>query len=133
MEHNHQMDPDDHVYPQPHRDDTQRGITLFYFYVAQAPDVPNFFIHQQRKKEYGQQPTWQTTKFRNEKDKEDVRDWMQGAIEDLPDHLKWFEDKVKKWDTDKHAWDLQDRTDRYFQWRVFYAETLIKTINESRT
>lgn len=100
------------------------GLTKREYLSAFAPkEIPGWFIHIEPQRNICKKPTWQT--IENEEDRKEVKQWQFDPIYDLPDHLQWFSDKVKKHYEDLAEWERQNTIARYFQWRVFYADQLL--------
>lgn len=128
----HQMDGDDHVYPQPNRDDAQRGITLFYHYAGLAPQqIPDWFKHQAPEKTHHKKPpSWDDKELQISPTQRDrLKAWQDDPCFDLEEDLKYFQDAVDDWYKDEAEWERRNKESRYFQWRGYYAENLITHLN----
>lgn len=114
------VDKDDHSFSE--------GLTKREYFANNAPDqIPLWFKHQKIAKDFKNPPTWEDIK--DEKDAEEVRQWQNDPIYDLPDHLMWFQDAINKHYDEKKAYELKDAINRFFQWRTFYADNLINELN----
>lgn len=104
-------------------------LTKREYFTLSAPKTPNWYIHKPAQKP--QQPKgWDEIKWANDEEKELVRSWAHDGIFDLPDHLMWFQYAWSDYNKAKTEWDKKDKQDRYFQWRIYYADALIAELNK---
>jgi hypothetical protein len=93
------------------------------YFMAHAPtDIPDWFVHNP----VGIQPIFPSWTNLHDEDRKTVKGWISDGIFDLPDHLKWFEEKYNKVLQLKRQYDYENTIERYFQWRIYYAEQLLK-------
>lgn len=97
------------------------------YFAAHAPDViPDWFRHDQPPTT--KQPTgWMNLQM--EDDKEMAKNWVSDPIYDLPEHLQWFQREHEAYWVEKKKWEIDNQSARFFQWRKYYAEMMVETIN----
>jgi hypothetical protein len=117
------------------------GMTLYEYYLAHAPEtIPEWFRHSME--EYGERPKpieFPIDHFTDEGQDAifqdynfDDHEWYPFLDEPIdPEKMKeanrvikayndLFADSIKKGE----EWDLRNKTERYFQWRQFWAHTI---------
>jgi hypothetical protein len=105
------------------------GLSKLELMAANAPaEIPDWFIHTSPPIVGSSFPSYET--LSSEEDKEEIKNWLYDPIYDLSDHLKWFSDAVEKYHQDKGSYNKEDLKARYFQWRVFYAESLLAQLEK---
>ncbi len=101
-------------------------ISRFDFFAANAPnEIPFWF-------EYKEPNAPQRPKSFDElgldeegADYSIVREWYQGEqYITLPDHLKFFGESWQKYWDEKVAYDLRQKINAYFAWRIYYADRM---------
>jgi hypothetical protein len=104
------------------------GLSKMEYFVNHAPnEIPQWFKHKPTPA-IEKPPSWQTLSI--EEDREIARQWFADAIFDLPEHLKWFQDKWADYYEKYNEWQNQNNIERYFQWRTFYADRMIAELNK---
>ena len=64
-----------------------------------------------------------------EDDRELLKAWVHDGCFDLPEHLEWFQEKFNEAVKLRNEWEYRDKENRYFQWRTYYADALVKQLN----
>lgn len=105
----------------------EHGLTKREYFAAHCPDVPDWFVHTPLPKGF-EYPKWMDIK--DEKDREEVRQWVHDGTWDLPEHLFWFQEKTAEAMKLSNRWEVKDSENRFFQWRTYYADALIKQLNK---
>lgn len=105
------------------------GLTKREIFTNSAPtEIPEWFPYKPVTKEIKPRPDWTT--IENEEDSQICKSWIHDPCFDLPEHLKWFQDGFDKYFDESSALELQNKIQKYFQWRTFYADNLIKELNK---
>lgn len=103
----------------------QPGMSLRDYFAAHAPtDIPDWFKHREPVKYYPDCPHWST--LPNEDHREIARSWIDDPCYDLPDELRWFQEKFEAYQDAAIAWREQDALERYIQWRWHYADAMLE-------
>lgn len=109
-------------------DRNSSGITKLEFFACNAPvDIPGWFVHVPPTECKEVFPP-QATKIINENLRKQALDWVRDPIYDLPQELDWFQDEYENYWESKRQFAIADNAARYFQWRKYYAEQLLKTL-----
>lgn len=104
------------------------GLTKLEYFACNAPkEIPSWFVHVSPDKLTCQQPSFDD--IENVDDRQLCRSWLMDSCFDLPDHLKWFQDKTEQASANYSENVRKDNEARYFQWRRFYAEQLLSTLS----
>ena len=107
-----------------------KGLTKREYFASNCPDtIPKWFDNDVEvpKKDY---PNWDEVKWDSEEDRETIKGWLLDGCFDLPDNLKWYGEKHDAYYDKLRVAEKQRVIDRYFAWRTFYADNLIKTLNK---
>lgn len=105
------------------------GVTKLEFFACNAPvDIPSWFVHMAPEKITCQEPSYD--EIESKEDKETCRGWRMDPCYDLPDHLKWFQDRTEQASTAYSENIRKDNEARYFQWRRYYAEQLLSELSK---
>lgn len=112
-----------------HEIPAQPGITKREHFAHTAPPVPDWFSHIPAPKDFKDTPDWKDIKI--EADAQICRDWVHDGYDDLPEHLMWFQEAFNKSVETRDRYNKQEEVNRYFQWRTFYADSLINNLNQS--
>lgn len=111
-------------------DCTAAGVSKLEFFACNAPvDIPGWFKHTPPEKIVCQEPSYD--EIDNIDDKETCRSWRLDPCYDLPDHLKWFQDRVEQSHIAYSENVRKDNEAKYFQWRRYYAEQLLAELSKS--
>jgi hypothetical protein len=115
------VDKEDHSF--------QEGMSKREYFAAMAPaEIPDWFVHSCSSKK----PNLPlVNELVDEEHRQEVIEWQRDPCYDLPEELRWFQEKVEKASKAIMEWEKENTTQRYFQWRCFYAEQLIKALNQS--
>jgi len=117
------------IYPGTVEQQSCPGLNKREWFAANAPvEIPNWFEHVAPEKNIDAYPDWQS--ISNEEDRQLCKDWLHDPIYDLPDYLQWFSDKVKEITKANAEYNRQNTIARYFQWRRYYAETLLSELEK---
>ncbi len=94
---------------------------------AMAPnEIPDWYKHNEIKMPVHPESSWDLRK----EDQKEVHSWLQDdAGCDLPPHLRWIQSQVEQYFSDYAKATLENKKARYFQWRIFYATSLVKELN----
>lgn len=104
------------------------GVTKLEFIACNAPDViPGWFKHTPPDIKIAPQPNWQD--IESNADRNIVEVWFEHG-EELPEHLRWFSDQQKAHNESYDAFHQADNVAKYFQWRRYYAEQLLKELEK---
>jgi hypothetical protein len=105
-----------------------KGLSKREWFAAHAPiEIPNWFTHVPPEKKLTRRPIW--LDIDNEQDRETCRHWLDGEY-DLPEHLKWFSDQFSKAYDEEQQWNIENESERYFQWRVHYADIMLHELQK---
>src|SRR6185369_16843545 len=58
--------------------------------------------------------------------KELLTQWHGDPIFDLPEELKWYQEKWEAYWNEKSDWEKENARSRYFQWRWYFADQMIE-------
>jgi len=104
------------------------GISKLEFIACNAPaDIPGWFKHTPPNMEIAPQPLWYTVEPLS--DQEFIKQWLDDGQE-LPARLKWFSDQYESHSRDYTAFHDANNVAKYFQWRRYYAEQLLKELEK---
>jgi len=107
---------------------SRTGVTKLEFFACNAPtDIPGWFKHTPPDIKIIPQPIWHEIKIQSDRDIIDM--WIEVGGE-LPNHLKWFSDQYKAHNDSYTAFHHADNVAKYFQWRRYYAEQLLKELEK---
>ncbi len=105
------------------------GLTIRQQFAMAAPSkIPSWFKHEQLVKPIHPFPEWQ--KIENLDDQKEVKYWLDDGVYDLPDRLRWFQEAVSNHNAEKRQLEIDNKIERYFQWRAFFANRLINELNK---
>lgn len=122
------INPDDPAFPIESNDlaSVKLGLTIRQHYANSAPnEIPDWFVHVQS----SDKPTMPGYDKEPELFQKEIQDWLRDPCYDLPEELQWFQKRVEQYNDNYSAWILQEKKQRYFQWRLFYADNLIAALN----
>lgn len=105
-----------------------QAITTREYFAANAGDPPNWFVHIPEEYKGLKYPDWREIK--DESDQTLCMDWTRDGCYDLPDHLQWFSDKYEQARKENHEHKVKDTISRYFQWKTYYADNLLKQLSK---
>lgn len=106
------------------------GITKLEFFACNAPfNIPDWFEH--IAPECTLSEMYKPDAIENEEDRREVKGWIRDPIFDLPDHLKWFSDRVELIRQEMKVFEAKNAEARYFQWCRYYAEQLLVELSKS--
>lgn len=105
------------------------GLSKREYFAGLAPEtIPDWF-----EGTYPEKPTapqaW-TSLPDSDPNKKALQAWHWDPIYDLPDELQWYQRAWSKFWSDERNWETENRKIRYFQWRVFYSEALLKELEK---
>jgi hypothetical protein len=119
------------AFPGPNKTGFQEGMTKREFFAIHAPaEVPEWFKHSMPRCPYCYDLRGEISRLTIEQDRKDAELWMEADYE-LPEHLNWLQEKVKKNSDEISKWHYENNIQRIFQWRIFFADTLLKNLNET--
>jgi hypothetical protein len=105
------------------------GVTKLEFFACNAPvEIPSWFEHVAPKNTISEM--YNADDITNEEDKKEIKAWLYDPIYDLPEHLKWFSDRIEEISHERAAYEVKNNAARYFQWRVYYAEQLLAELSK---
>jgi hypothetical protein len=105
------------------------GLSKLEFFACNAPaDIPGWFKH--ITPDFAFSEMHNPDEIENEEDRKEVKGWLRDPIFDLPDHLKWFSDRVELVRQEKKVFEAKNTEARYFQWRRYYAEQLLVELSK---
>lgn len=104
------------------------GVTKLEFFACNAPDViPGWFKHTPPDIKITPKPDWLI--IEGKEDQEHVRQWLEDGQE-LPEWLQWFSEQYKVHDQEYGVFTYANLEAKYFQWRRYYAEQLLKELEK---
>lgn len=110
-------------------DRNSSGISKLEFFACNAPvDIPNWFEHVAPERDISEM--YNADDITIEEDRKEVKAWLHDPIYDLPEHLKWFSDRIEEISHERAAYEVKNNAARYFQWRRFYAEQLLAELSK---
>jgi hypothetical protein len=113
------------------------GMPILAYFAAHAPDTPDWFEHDEPPKK---SPCLPSVQFEDPRIRRKVDDWLMdpcfNLVEvadgdaDLENILREFQAAAyAHWDECRH-WEQLNWAERFFQWRVHYAVTMIHQLNK---
>jgi hypothetical protein len=104
------------------------GLSKLEFLACNAPaDIPGWFIHTPPDIDVTPRPLWYTIEPKADQDY--VKAWLEDGQE-LPDRLEWFGEQYKKHEKEDALFRAANLEAKYFQWRRYYAEQLLKELEK---
>jgi hypothetical protein len=103
------------------------GISKREYFAARAPKIPDWFTYTPTG-ELPILPSWQD--LPEGEHKEIIREWQCDPIYDLPEELMWFQKKLEAAVKERDDWHNEQYAERFFQWRVFYADRMLQQLAE---
>lgn len=111
------------------KETTEPNITIRELFAKDAPnEVPHWF--ESRHEAAPKRPL--IPKNLREEQKKELQSWLRDPCWYLQDDLKFFQDAHYKYNEDKRKWDLKTEEERYFQWRIYFADQLINLLNRTK-
>ena len=93
---------------------------------AAPSEIPNWFVDHTFKEKQPSVISW--VSIENPEDREEVRQWVNDGCFELSGHLNWFAVKYRKQQDENAEFWKRKEVSRYFQWRLYYANTLSNLI-----
>lgn len=101
------------------------GLTKREYFAAHAPEVPDWFEH--KTAPFPKEPKSWIDMAPDDPFKEEARQWYQDRSYDIAsEELQWFQQAWENFWEERHIWNKQDKANRYFQWRYYYADMMLK-------
>lgn len=120
------------AFPGPSNTGFQTGMTKIEFFALNSPDeIPGWFVHVPPERNFPELPLPYLNRDAPEADKQDLQDWRDDVIDELPEHLKWYSEQAEAHSKGIVKWDIENNIQRFFQWRIFFAENLLNKLNET--
>ena len=118
------------AFPGPQKNGFQEGMTKLEYFSLHAPnEIPGWFLGKQSDRPFPEFPDF--TRAQTEEDRKLLQNWRDDPCYDLPGHLLWYQEEVNAHIDARNEATLKRNIDTYFKWRIFFAETLLKNINET--
>jgi hypothetical protein len=106
----------------------QTGISKLEFFACNAPaDIPGWFKHTPPDIKVTERPDWRD--IEPKADRDIVGAWIEDG-QDLPDRLKWFSEQMEAHRNERGLFEHANNVAKYFQWRRYYAEQLLKELEK---
>lgn len=125
------------AFPGPSNTGFQIGMTKLEYAAIHAPEeIPSWFKHRPPSMELPPDPKDLVESKRHTmeaKDYQEATQWLYDGCWDLPDQLIWLDQACKKRTDALSIFNHENTITRYFQWKIFYAETLLKTLTTYET
>lgn len=102
---------------------------LLSYFSANAPvDIPNWFNHKKPDDSWiTPMPDIKTIK--TERERIIAQDIIWGDKEYIPENLAWVDVQHSNHLKDLEKWNKENEAERFFQWRVHFAKTMVKMLN----
>lgn len=105
------------------------GMTKREVFAKDAPqEIPDWFEFKDPSLKH---PVGPTFKNLSPEDDRTVRDWIKDPSYDLDEHLQWFQMAWEQYLEDRFQYENQLKIDKYFAWRVYYADMLLSQLAKS--
>lgn len=105
------------------------GLTKREYFAINAPvEIPSWFRHVPLEQKVMEGPRLED--LVNDEDRKLAQEWSRDPCYDLPDHLKWFSDKLDQKVEADSDYRMNNYEARYFQWRRYYAEKLLTELSK---
>lgn len=102
-------------------------VSLLDHYAATAPEIPDWFQHEEPEKDYPEPPSLADHRL-SEQDRDHLRTWINHSEVGMPDHLKWYPEETKKANHLRAMWHQINEEARFFQWRLYYAQEMVRMV-----
>lgn len=109
---------------------SEGGLSKLEIFAKDAPNIIPAWFNHTPESAIPELPDWQTLSI--EEHRQECQAWLQDGIADLPEELKWFGDKYNKAVKDRELWVREDEKQRYFQWRTYYAITMLAELEKQQ-
>lgn len=110
--------------------DCNEGMTLRDYFAVRAPvNIPYWFKHRRPEATY---PPMPDVKELDEAHRKTAEDWIEDPAFDLPEEIFFFGEKVTAHRAGHAEWLDTDRDARYFQWRFYYADSMLAEREKER-
>lgn len=117
--------PADRVFP----NHPYPGLSKREYFVSNAPDnIPEWFEHTQPVKPSQKMPD--VGEIEDNLDASTCIIWLKDPCHDLPKRLSWFQKQYEEANVALHNWEIENKKERYFQWRTFYADNIMRELNK---
>lgn len=108
---------------------TAAGVTKLEFFACNAPvDIPGWFKHTPPDMEVTKRPCCDGMISEDIDILQCWHDTDDVTGEGLPNHLKWYAIQFTLYNQEQAEYNKLNQQERYFQWRKFYAEQLLLTL-----
>lgn len=106
------------------------GLTKREYFSALAPNqIPHWFKIDSKIKKPQSPKSW--AEFpEDDPHREELRKWQHDPIYDLPEELQWYQKLWQKYHDQMHEYDRLIQAERYFAWRKYYADELLKQLEQ---
>lgn len=103
------------------------GLTKWEYFLAHAPEVPEWFQH---KETCPIDPPlyWDQRTDLSEEDKKELRDWHHDPIYDLPEKFSHYQNEIEEHSVKMTEWRNGCAVRKFFAWRVYYADSMIECV-----
>lgn len=123
------------AFPGPSNTGFQIGMTKLEYAAIHAPEeIPRWFKH---KEPYSKSIRHPKDCIKPEHMKEPhlykINNWLNDGCYDLDPEYDYIEEASRAYMEAKDSWSKENTLQRYFQWKIFYAETLLKTLTTYET
>ena len=109
-----------------------KGLTIRQQFAATAPaEIPDWFIHIPNLAPI-QPPGWTDIKWADKQTEDIVSSWHVDPCFDLGEEMHWYQEQWETYWKIKREYDRDEKEERYFQWRTYYADALIKELNKEK-
>lgn len=123
------------AFPGPSNTGFQIGMTKLEYAAIHAPEeIPSWFKHKEPDEKFPPHPN-DVVKLEHQTEKHlyNIRNWLHDGCYDLDPEYKYIEEAQTAHMEAKNAWSKENNIQRYFQWKIFFAETLLKTLTTYET
>jgi hypothetical protein len=105
------------------------GLTKLEYFALNAPsEIPAWFKHTPLEKP--KEPKHWSEFSDQDPFKKDLQAWHYDPIFDLPEEVSFYQIAWRQHWHDLHKWNEKNNISRYFQWRKYFAELTLKTLEE---
>lgn len=102
------------------------GLTKREYFAANAGSPPDWFEHTKEEKNITKIPDYRDIEDKEHRNICEI--WLRDGCFDLPEELQWFSDAYEKRNKEEIAYRNRDTISRYFQWKTYYADNILKQL-----
>lgn len=104
------------------------GLTAREVFAKDAPPMPDWFEYTSKLKPPKEPKSW--VDMPEGDDQNDCKNWQHDTECELPEHLQWYSQAWEKYWDEREAYYQALKSEKYFAWRLYFADELLKQLGE---